>query len=242
MSSAGGVIAVKAVRKQLRFANVVACLALFVALGGASYAATQLPKNSVGSVQIKKDAVTGAKVKDGSLGAADFGAGQIPAGPAGSTGPAGPRGVQGPQGEPGLRGEQGEQGVEGTRGPSDAYYAFHNPASVDEKELTLWVPAGSYVVNGSMGAASDDAGDFANILCFLSNTNIASGDIGEAELTIGPVSNGSVEYGQATVQAAFSTGAGGGTITFYCEKFAGDAEVNLRRAQINAIKVEALHP
>jgi hypothetical protein len=236
MSSAGGVIAVKSIRKQLTFANVVACLALFVALGGASYAATQLPKNSVGSLQIKKDAVTGAKVKDGSLRAADFRAGQIPAGPARSTGPAGPQGVQG------LRGEQGEQGVEETRGPSDAYYAFHNPASVDEKELTLWVPAGSYVVNGSMGAASDDAGDFASILCFLSNTNIDSGDIGEAELTIGPVANGSVEYGQATVQAAFSTGADGGTITFYCEKFAGDAEVNLRRAQINAIKVEALHP
>jgi hypothetical protein len=241
MSSAGGAIAVKSIRRQLTFANVIACLALFVALGGASYAATQLPKNSVGSVQIKADAVTGAKVKDGSLRAADFGGGQIPAGPAGSAGAAGPRGVPGPQGEPGFRGEQGEQGVEGTRGPSDAYYAFDNPASVDEKELTLWVPAGSYVVNGSMGAASDDAGDFANILCFLSNTNIDSGDIGEAELTIGPVSNG-VEYGQAIVQAAFSTGAGGGTITFYCEKFAGDAEVNLRRAQINAIKVEALHP
>ena len=227
------------IRGQLSFANVVACFALFVALGGASYAATQLPKNSVGSTQIKKDAVTGAKVKDGSLRAADFEAGQIPAGPAGSTGPAGPRG---PQGEPGLPGEQGEQGLEGARGPSDAYYAFHNPASVDEKELTLWVPAGSYVVNGSMGAASDDTDDFANILCFLSNTNIGSGDIGEAELTIGPISNGSVEYGQATVQAAFRVGVGGGTIYFYCEKFAGDAEVNLRRAQINATKVETLHP
>lgn len=112
---------------------------------------------------------------------------------------------------------------------------------MDEKEGTLSVPAGSYVVNGSMGVASDDADDFANILCFLSNTNIASGDIGEAELTIGPVSNGHVEYRQATVQAAFSVGAAGGTITFYCEKFQGDAEPTLRRAQINAIKVEALH-
>jgi hypothetical protein len=233
---------VRSIRKQLTFANIVACLALFIALGGASYAATQLPKNSVGSVQIKKDAVTGAKVRDGSLRAADFGAGQIPAGPAGSIGPAGPRGADGPQGEPGMRGEQGEQGVEGPRGPSDGYYAFNNPASVDEKELTLFVPAGSYVVNGSMGAASDDAGEFASVLCFLSNTNIDSGDIGEAELTIGPVADGLVEYGQATVQAAFSTGPGGGTITFYCEKFAGDAEVNLRRAQINAIKVETLHP
>jgi hypothetical protein len=228
----------KSIRKRLRFANVVACLALFVSLGGASYAATQLPKNSVGSGQIKKDAVTGSKVKDGSLGAADFATGQIPAGPAGQTG------AQGPQGEQGTRGEQGVDGVDGDvgpRGPSDAYYAFDNPGSVNEKEVTLSVPAGNYVVNGSMGVASDDAVDYANVLCFLSNTNIGSGDIGEAELTIGPVSNGHVEYRQATVQAAFSVDAPGGTMTFYCEKFQGDAEPTLRRAQINAIKVEALH-
>lgn len=234
----------KRFRKHMTFANLIACLALFVALGGVSYAATQLPKNSVGSRQIKKNAVTGAKVKNGSLRAADFGAGQIPAGqagPTGSQGPQGPQGSQGPPGEPGPQGQRGDEGDAGPRGPSDAYYAFDNPASVDEKEVTRFVPAGSYVVNGSMGISSDDAGEFANILCFLSNTNIGSGDIGEAEVTIGPVASGQVEYRQATVQAAFSVGAGGGTITFYCEKFEGEAEATLRRAQINAIKVEALH-
>jgi hypothetical protein len=112
---------------------------------------------------------------------------------------------------------------------------------LNEKEVTLSVPAGSYVVSGSMGLSSDDASNFANVLCFLSNTNIASGDVGEAEQTIGPAANGQVEYRQATVQAAFNVGAGGGTITFYCEKFQGDAEPTLRRAQIDAIKVEALH-
>jgi hypothetical protein len=50
------------IRKRLTFANVVSCLALFVALGGASYAATQLPKNSVGTKQIKSRAVTPAKL------------------------------------------------------------------------------------------------------------------------------------------------------------------------------------
>ena len=37
--------------------NVIAYLALFVALGGTSYAALKLPKNSVGSAQIKNGAV-----------------------------------------------------------------------------------------------------------------------------------------------------------------------------------------
>lgn len=49
---------------KLTYANVVATLALFVALGGASYAATQLPKNSVGAKQLRKNAVTAAKIKN----------------------------------------------------------------------------------------------------------------------------------------------------------------------------------
>lgn len=57
--------------------NVIGYLALFVALGGTSYAATQLPKNSVGTKQIKKGAVTGKKVKDGSLTGADINAGTL---------------------------------------------------------------------------------------------------------------------------------------------------------------------
>ena len=54
----------KGLRPRLTFANVTSCLALFVALGGASYAATQLPKNSVGPKQLKKNAVTTAKIKN----------------------------------------------------------------------------------------------------------------------------------------------------------------------------------
>ena len=58
------------------YANVASTLALVVALSGGAYAATQLPKNSVTSKQ----------VKNGSLKAADFKAGQLPAGPAGPAG------------------------------------------------------------------------------------------------------------------------------------------------------------
>ena len=54
-------------RGRLTYANVMATAAVFIALGGASYAATQLPKNSVGTKQLKKNAVNSAKVKNGSL-------------------------------------------------------------------------------------------------------------------------------------------------------------------------------
>ena len=53
-------------------ALVVACLALAVALSGVGYAATALPRNSVGTKQLKRDAVTGPKVKNNSLGGPDI--------------------------------------------------------------------------------------------------------------------------------------------------------------------------
>jgi hypothetical protein len=47
--------------------NVVAYLALFVALGGTSYAAVNLPANSVGTRQLKNHSVTPAKLDRGSI-------------------------------------------------------------------------------------------------------------------------------------------------------------------------------
>ncbi|MGH2905228.1 MAG: hypothetical protein ACRDKI_00485 [Solirubrobacterales bacterium] len=57
---------------NLTYANVVATLALFLALGGVSYAAATLPKNSVGTKQIKKNAVTGAKIKSKTITGSDI--------------------------------------------------------------------------------------------------------------------------------------------------------------------------
>lgn len=94
--------------RALTFSNVVACLALFVALGGASYAAFKLPKNSVGAKQLKKNSVTGAKVKDGSLLARDFKAGQLTAGAVGPRGPVGPVGPVGATGAPGPASTAGD--------------------------------------------------------------------------------------------------------------------------------------
>jgi hypothetical protein len=51
-------------RTKLTYSNVIATIALFVALGGAATAATQLPRNSVGTNQIKRGAVTTAKLRN----------------------------------------------------------------------------------------------------------------------------------------------------------------------------------
>jgi hypothetical protein len=46
-------------------ALVISLIALFVALGGTTYAATSLPRNSVGTAQLKNKAVTSAKLSKG---------------------------------------------------------------------------------------------------------------------------------------------------------------------------------
>ena len=55
-------------RARLSFANVTSALALFVALGGTSYAAVSLPHDSVGSWQIRSHAVNKPEINRGAVG------------------------------------------------------------------------------------------------------------------------------------------------------------------------------
>lgn len=52
---------------KLTYSNVMATIAVFIALGGVSYAASSLSKNSVGTPQLRSSAVTGAKIKNGAV-------------------------------------------------------------------------------------------------------------------------------------------------------------------------------
>lgn len=110
--------------KKPSAATAIATLALFVALGGTSYAAVALAPNSVGSAQIKPGgvqgsdiadgAVDGDAIKSGSISVADLSKGAMngldgkdgapgAAGPAGPAGPAGARGPAGPSGAGGVK-------------------------------------------------------------------------------------------------------------------------------------------
>jgi len=110
-----------AIRTRLTYANVMATIAVFVALGGSALAIDKIKANSVGSKQIKAkavkngdiadNAVTSVKVADGSLLGDDFAAGQLPAGPAG---PKGDTGAPGAPGEPGAPGQPGAPGANAT--------------------------------------------------------------------------------------------------------------------------------
>src|SRR6476659_3594793 len=105
---------------QLSYANVVSTICLFVVLGGTAYAATALPNNSVGSAQLKANAVTSEKVRDGALLRKDFKAGQLLAGPRGSVGATGRPGARRPAGAAGHRGPHRSTRRSGSRRPAGA--------------------------------------------------------------------------------------------------------------------------
>lgn len=113
------------------YANVMATVAVFVALGGSSYAAVtvtgeQIQNNSVASPDLRDNAVRGkdirrgtvksSDIRDSSLRARDFMPGQLKPGARGETGAAGAMGPEGPQGAAGPQGEPGPAGADGPAG------------------------------------------------------------------------------------------------------------------------------
>jgi hypothetical protein len=109
---------------------VLSCLALTTALLGSTplgRAAEELvlPRNSVGTAQLRDSAVTGAKVKDRSLLAKDFKRGQLP------------RGAQGPAGPPGT--------IDGVAAGGALAGSYPNP------EIAPNTITGAEVKDGSLG-------------------------------------------------------------------------------------------
>jgi hypothetical protein len=125
-------------RRHLNYANVVATLALFLAMGGSAVAASHYLITS--PKQIKPGAIAlgnlSAKAQRSLRGAA---------GRAGSVGPAGTTGAAGPAGPAGAAGANGPTGETGPRGPSEAWAITENGEA-----HAASVPAGSYVVSGDV--------------------------------------------------------------------------------------------
>lgn len=191
-------------------------LALIVAMGGVGYAASVLPKNSVGTKQLKKSAVVSKKVKDFSLLAKDFKKGQLPAGPAGPQGPVGP---------------QGATGTTGARGPSAAYRSQKSAAELPLTAspnfttvvTTATLPAGSYVLMSRANIAS--VGGAASVLCSIENDAAQNFTIANTSLV--PLT----QIATVTLDAA-------GTVSLRCLEASGNAAVY--QASITAIQVESL--
>lgn len=72
------------IKSRLSYSNVIATIALFLALGGGAFAATHLKKNSVTSKAIKKNAVTSPKIKNGAVTGAKLANGAVTSGKIGN--------------------------------------------------------------------------------------------------------------------------------------------------------------
>jgi hypothetical protein len=85
------------------YSGVAATLALVVAVSSGAYAATALPKNSVGTPQLKAHAVTGAKIASHTITTTNLSSATV----SGLRGKTGPAGAPGPKGAPGGQGAPG---------------------------------------------------------------------------------------------------------------------------------------
>jgi hypothetical protein len=184
------------IRSRLTFANVISVVALFVALGGSSYAALNLPKGSVGTKQLRKNAVTSPKVKRGSLLISDFRRSQRarlrgPRGRVGPRGPVGPQGAQGPQGRvgpegpvgpPGPVGPQGATGAPGAPGATNVVVRFGTPVTIQAatpQNLPVSCAPGERALGGGVAPESVDNDDARIIYStpMHGGSNASNGDI-----------------------------------------------------------------
>jgi hypothetical protein len=94
------------IRQRLTYANVMATLALFLALNVGAYAAVRLPANSVGPKQLRNKAVTPKKVAPSTL-----------------------KLLKGQKGSPGARGLTGAAGAQGPAGTAVAFAAVTGPGT-----------------------------------------------------------------------------------------------------------------
>ena len=194
--------------------NVVAYLALFVALGGSAYAAVKLEKNSVKSKniapgQVKNSdlgdsAVTSPKVADGSLESKDFAAGQLPSGEQGPQGPQGQQGQQGAAGPAGPAGHPGIQGVPGpSTGPAGGVLSGNYPNPGFEGEINDLVPIATYSISVVGGAPGFSSRAFRLPVTAL--PTVADNGVGDYFVTFPGYS-----YTSATVATCTTIGTSGG--------------------------------
>ena len=175
--------------------NAVAYLALFVALGGTSFAAAtvitgkDVKNSSLSGADVTNGSLTGKDVKNKSLSASDFN-GSVQ-GPKGDTGPQGPKGDSGPQGPKGDSGAPGVPGTDGATGSAllSGVTDTYPPQSSGTGALLRATPSGFATLNdfpGQVASLSPGRALVARDLAFRTENDIPTGGSVTVELFAEP--------------------------------------------------------
>jgi hypothetical protein len=161
-------------RELATFANVTSLIALFVALGGTSYAALTITgknvkNSSLTGADIRNSSLTSRDIRDRTLLARDFKAGQLAAGLQGAKGLKGDKGDRGAPGAPGAAGAHGTNGTNGTNG------ANGSPAFGALLGRGVNVPAGTSFLapSGQLAANANEN----NVSSFTPNATMTARDL-----------------------------------------------------------------
>lgn len=185
-------------KARVTYGNVMATLALFIALGGVAYAAVKLAPNAVRSKHIKNGQVKSADLRDGGVAKADIEPGLLD----GAVGPAGP---EGPQGETGPAGPPGSAVVD-TTVTNETVTAGANPGAYGGAQTISWSqPPGTVdeirgVIRLNYPAQCTDAGEGVGLLAYNENNREISTEI---PLDTKPNANGPVVAGEPIRGAEF---------------------------------------
>jgi hypothetical protein len=249
----------KPLRRRLTYANVMSSIAVFLVLaGGTAFAASQLGKESVGTKQLKKEAVSLAKINAAAKKSLK-----------GAAGPAGAKGATGPQGAKGDKGDKGDTGP--STGPaggvltgnypnpglaansvttekvapsarSHAYQVYHEGTQNIEIPTgllgnfatatavsSLTLPAGDYLVTASTEFVNSAIAARSAICRLFEGTH----EIGEGSTPIGEA----ILSGQGT--AIVTALSSGGTLTLRCRASGND--VFDWNSKVDAISVQEVN-
>jgi len=220
------------ITSKLTYANVLATLALIVALSGGAYAAVSIPKNSITTSQIAPNAVrradiaqgavNSAKVANRSLRAVDFALNQLP------------KGAQGDKGDPGAAGARGPSNGFVFRSSGDTIAADPGPTSKVIGSLAL--PAGRFVVEAKALLGSNTQGGFID--CVMTQ---AATTLDQNQFFIPAGSGASAPGDENAVLMGGIDLPGGGTVNFTCQRAnAQTLGVFVDDIRMVAIQVETL--
>lgn len=200
----------RVIRQHLTYANVIASVALFLALGGAAVAATQLPRNSVGTQQLKSGAVTIGKIARKARKQLHGRRGLQ--GLQGKTGKTGKTGARGPRGATGAKGSTGARGPRGQDGTGPAFEVFGENKALPGQVVAQTLAPGAYVLSADVSLTNSSGGD-AEVSCSLSaggamKTTVLEG--GSATLSLSLTRS----FGTATAVALSCTAPAGVSATY----------------------------